>query len=166
VKTGPTASPKYATFDTFRIIDERNIFDPNRIGRTIRSTNDQPRGDTITLVGTMQYEKGLFAFFDGSNPSFQKALHEKEVIDQYTVTHIASDRVDLTRDGQPITLKIGQQLRRPVGGDWTVVGAEIARSEANVASSATEAAKAPAIPADASETLKRLMEQRQKQLKQ
>ena len=159
-----------ASFDTFRIIQERNIFNPNRVGRTTRGSDVQvPRGDIITLVGTMNYEKGLFAFFDGSSAAYQKALKEGQAIDQYTVTRIRSDGVDLTRAGQPVALTIGQQLRRPVGGDWTVVALETVRSEADTASAAAAAAStpaAPAIPAGASDTLKRLMEQRQKDLKQ
>lgn len=158
--TGPT----YASFDTFRIIDDRNIFDPNRISRTARNNEDPPRGDMLTFVGTMQYEKGFFAFFDGSNASFRKAIHETEPIAQYTVTHIAADSVDLMRDGQPITLRIGQQLRRPIGGDWALAGADFARSEAGPAPPGTPTEPPPPPPA-ASDTLKRLMEQRQKQLK-
>ncbi len=158
--TGPSAS-----FDTFRIIVERNIFDPNRIGRTAGTAENQPpRGDMISLVGTMRYEKGLFAFFDGSNASFQKALHEGESIAQYTVTRIGSDGVELTRDGQKFSLTVGQQLRRPVGGDWTVAALETVQRETDTAPAA-DATPSPAIPAGASDTLKRLMEQRQKQLK-
>lgn len=157
--------PIYASFDTFRIIDERNIFDPNRVGQVARSANDQPRGDTITLVGTMHYEKGLFAFFDGSNASFQKALHETETIAQYTVTHIANDGVELMRDGQRLSLKIGQQLQRPVGGDWSVMALDTTRNE--IASTSNSDVTTPSIiPPDAPDTLKRLMEQRQKQLRQ
>ena len=157
--TGPAAS-----FDAFRIIEERNIFDPNRIGRTARGTENQPaRDDVISLVGTMHYEKGLFAFFDGSAAGFQKSLHEGETIAQYTVTHIGNDGVELTRDGQKFSLTIGQQLRRPVGGDWKVVALDTVHREAETAP-APDAAPSPAIPAGASDTLKRLMEQRQKQL--
>src|SRR5882724_12245240 len=50
-------------FDTFRIISQRNIFDPNRTGRIItdRTPHNHPHTvDTITLVGTMSYPKGKF----------------------------------------------------------------------------------------------------------
>ncbi len=158
--TAPTAS-----FDNFRIIVERNIFDPSRIGRTAAGADHQlPRGDTISLVGTMHYEKGLFAFFDGSSASYQKSLHEGDLIAQYTVTLIGNDGVELLRDGQRLNLTIGQQLNRPVGGDWTVVALDAVRSEADAAR-AQATSPVPDIPADASDTLRRLMEQRQKQLK-
>jgi hypothetical protein len=152
----------------FRIIEERNIFNPNRVGRTVAGTDTPgPQNDTITLVGTMHYEKGLFAFFAGSSPTYQKALHEGELIAQYTVTRIAKDSVDLTRDGQKLTLAIGQALQRPPGGDWTVTTPVVAVAPAPEASRPADqpASASPAVAADASETLKRLMEKRQQQLK-
>ena len=158
--------------DAFRLISDRNIFNPNRTGRRDRSTEEAaPRIDTISLVGTMNSEKGLFAFFDGSDAAYRKALRIGEVVADFKVTQIAGDGAELERAGKPLSMKVGQQLRRPEGADWTLIGVDLARSEAIAARSA-EAARAAesntplAIPADASETLKRLMEQRQKQLKQ
>lgn len=162
VPTGPT-------FETYRLIGDRNIFNPNRIGRSSRSSEERaPRTDVISFVGTMQYEKGLFAFFDSPDSSYRKTLKEGGVVGKFTVKAITADSVELERDAKPLTLKMGQQLRRPEGGEWSVIGADIVRSEAR----AVEAAAAPvpvgppAIPADASEALRRLMEKRQQQLKQ
>ena len=165
----PTAA---VSVDAFRLISDRNIFNPNRTGRRDR-TAEEPvsRIDTISLVGTMNSEKGLFAFFDGSDAAYRKALRTGETVADFKVTQIAGDGAELERAGKPISMKVGQQLRRPEGADWTLIGVDLARSEAIAARSA-EAARAAesnaplAIPADASETLKRLMEQRQKQLKQ
>jgi hypothetical protein len=159
VVTGPSTN-----IDAFRIITERNIFDPNRTGRIVRGSDNQPQNDTISLVGTMHYEKGLFAFFDGSGPSFKKSLREGETIAQYTVAHIRNEGVELTRDGRQFFLTIGQQLRRPVGGDWTAIGLDTLRSESDPARVADTTAPS-ASPPGASDTLKRLMEQRQKQLR-
>lgn len=167
----PAAAARPATgFEAFRLITERNIFDPNRTGRSARGSEEAPpRPDVISLVGTMHYDKGLVAFFDGSGAAFQKTLHEGESIAEYAVARIDQTGVELTRDGRRIPLRVGQQLRRPVGGDWAVVALETVRNEAEAQRSAATAAASPAspaaIPANASETLKRLMEQRQKQLK-
>lgn len=152
----------------FRIIEERNIFNPNRVGRTIAGADTPaPQNETIAFVGTMNYEKGLFAFFASSTASFQKTLHEGEQVAQYTVGHIAKDTVDLTRDGQKLTLNIGQALSRPPGGDWTVTTPVVVVATAPEAARTAEQSTStpPAVPADASETLKRLMEKRQQQLK-
>ena len=161
-----------ASVDAFRLISDRNIFNPNRTGRRDRSTEEPaPRVDTISLVGTMNSEKGLFAFFDGSDAAYRKALRIGETVADFKVTQIAGDGAELERAGKMLSMTVGQQLRRPEGADWTLIGLDLARSEAIAARSA-EAARAAesnaplAIPADASETLKRLMEQRQKQLKQ
>jgi hypothetical protein len=159
------AAPAPATFDTFRLLSERNIFDPNRIGRSARGSSEsaQPRGDLITLVGAMDSEKGLYAFFDSPDTNFRKALHEGDTIALYTVKHITTASVELMRDGKPYALRIGQQIRRPEGGDWSIVEGEAARSSPTITSTDVSTLT---IPADASDTLRRLMEQRQKQLKQ
>jgi hypothetical protein len=165
----PSAVIAVTGFDAFRLISERNIFDPNRVGQSTRTGEPPPpRADLISLVGTMHYEKGLFAFFDGSAPAFRKALSEGESVADYAVAHIAANSVELVRNGQRLTLTVGQQLRRPVGGDWTVVALDTAHSEAKAqpADVSTDNPSAtPAIPPDASDVLRRLMEQRQKQLK-
>jgi hypothetical protein len=162
-KTVPAAAN--GSFDSFRLIGDRNIFDPNRRSRSARSASSEPlapTGDTIAFVGTMDYDQGVFAFFDSSDARYRKVLPEGGALAEFVVKHVEARRVDLTRDGKVTTLQITQQLHRPDGGDWTVAGA----SPAPAVSAASEGDAAPAIPADASDILKRLMEQRQKQLKE
>ena len=162
-------APAGPAFETYRLIGDRNIFNPNRVGRSSRSSEaPAPRTDVITFVGTMQYEKGLFAFFDSPDAAYRKALNEGGALGKFTVKSIAADSVELERDAKPLTLQMGQQLRRPDGGEWSVVGAEIVRREARAAEAAANPGPgAPlAIPADASDALRRLMEKRQQQLKQ
>src|ERR1041385_6179537 len=63
-------SPSRLHFSSFRIITERNIFNPRRSARyvpTERTRRPSTRTDSFALVGTMSYEKGFFAFFDGSS---------------------------------------------------------------------------------------------------
>jgi hypothetical protein len=164
------AGPAPITFETFRLIGDRNIFNPNRVGRSSRNSEEAPpRSDIISFVGTMDYAKGYYAFFDGSERAYQQTLKEGGKIGPFIVKNITADSVELARDPNPFSLKMGQQLRKPVGGDWTLVGADVARAEARAAEAAAAAATATqpqAIPADASEALRRLMEKRQNQLKQ
>jgi hypothetical protein len=155
------------SLDAFRLITDRNIFNANRTSRRDRSTEiPVARVDTITLVGTMDYDKGVYAFFDGSDAELRKALQAGQPIAQFTVTTIARDGVELTRDGKTFKMNIGQQLRRPEGGDWTLVGADVARTETPATRPGDDATAAAPIPADASDIVRRMMEQRQKQLKQ
>lgn len=174
-KTPVTAPPERATssvltptgsLDSFRVITDRNIFNANRTGRRERNEAPAPRVDTITLVGTMDYEKGEFAFFDGSNADNRKALHVGQTIAQFTVSKIERDGVELESAGKTLKMSIGQQLRKPEGADWTLVGADVVRSEAATANASADPAAPAAIPADASDVVRRMMEQRQKQLKQ
>lgn len=170
VQPTKAAAPTGVTLDTVRFIGDRNIFNPNRVGRSSRNSEEAPpRSDVISFVGTMDYAKGFYAFFDGSERAYQQTLKEGGKIGPFVVKNITADSVDLVRDPNPFSLKMGQQLRRPVGGDWTLVGADIARAEARAAEAAAAAATATqpqAIPADASEALRRLMEKRQNQFKQ
>jgi len=160
--------PAAPTFETYRLVGDRNIFNPNRIGRSRSSEAPAPRNDVISFVGTMQYEKGLFAFFDSPDAAYRKALNEGGALGKFTVKGITADSVELERDAKPLTLRMGQQLRRPEGGEWSVVAADVVRSEARAAEAAANPGPgAPlAIPADASDALRRLMEKRQQQLKQ
>jgi hypothetical protein len=157
-------SPK---LESFRVITARNIFDPNRVDASARAGNrDLPRatGDFIALVGTMQFEKGLYAFFDSTSPKYRQVLKAGGRIGDFTVKKVTHQGVELARDDKTYPLRVAQQLRRPEGGDWTVSAAE--RIEEAVATSAAGEAAPLAIPAGASDVLKRLMEKRQKQLKQ
>jgi hypothetical protein len=158
-----------ASFDAFRIVNDRNIFNAYRTGRRDSNSGDNaPRNDIITLVGTMDYEKGLLAFFDGSEPSYRKALHVGESVGPFKLTQVAADHVAVERDGKPLALQVGQQFRRPEGGDWTLIAADIVRAEAAQAAQAQSASAtaAPAIPANADPVLRKLLEARQNSLKQ
>jgi len=165
------SAPADPKFDTFRVVLERNIFNPNRAPRSRAAPEEKPpRVDEIFLVGTMQSDKGLLAFFDSADSEFRKNLREGDSIAGFKLRRIAADGVELLRDEQPIALKVAQQLRRPEGGDWTVNTGSVERADTRAASSpdgvrSAAAAAATQIPADASEALKRLMQQRQKQSK-
>jgi hypothetical protein len=163
------AAPVVANFDAFRLIGDRNIFNPNRTGRRMPGSDEPaPKMDVIAFVGTMDYEKGLLAFFDSPDGTFRKVLREGQTIAQFTVKNITANSVDLVRDPKPFSMKVGMQLRKPVGGDWSLIAADVVREEARAAEAAstTAATAMPVIPPDASEALKRLMEKRQNQLKQ
>jgi hypothetical protein len=165
-KASPTAAN--GSFDSFRLIGDRNIFDPNRRSRVRSASNEPPvpTGDTIAFVGTMDYDQGIFAFFDSSDARYRRVLPEGGKLAEFVVKHVEARRVDLTRDGKVTTLDITQQLHRPPeGGDWAVTGASPIPAVSATADGGA-APTVPAVPADASDILKRLMEQRQKQLKE
>src|SRR5687768_4550742 len=65
-----TNGTSISSFDGFKIISDRNIFNQNRApGSTSRDqaqSRPAPVIHALSLVGTMSYEKGTFAFFDGT----------------------------------------------------------------------------------------------------
>ncbi|MCX6923759.1 MAG: hypothetical protein NT154_11210 [Verrucomicrobia bacterium] len=112
-------------YANFRIIVDRNIFDPNRIPRRIgdRVIRQAPRSvDSLTLVGTMSYENGTFAFFDGSSYDYKKALKLTDVIAGYKVADIMPNSVKLAAGTNELELKVGMQMRREEDGPWLVAG--------------------------------------------
>jgi hypothetical protein len=157
------AAGRVTSFSSFQLIGNLNIFNPNRVGYVPGSA--QPHSDTIAFVGTMDSAKGRLAFFNSSNASFRKAMGQGGMIADFTVTRIETDRVELTKDSKPTWLAMGQQLRRPPGGEWEPGAGGSLAAEAG-ASVSPDAAAAPAIPPGADDVVKRLMEKRQQQLKQ
>ena len=159
-------------FDSFRLISERNIFNPNRTGRRDRSSEEQaPRLDVISLIGTMESDRGLRAFFYGSETAFRKALKVGDSVEKFKVAQIAPNVVDLERDGKTLAMRVGQQLRRPEGGEWNLISIDIVRNEAAAEAAKDAAGKidpsAPVvIPVNDDEVTRRLMEKRNKDLKQ
>jgi hypothetical protein len=171
---GPT---DYASFNRF--VTDRNIFDPNRqphsySPNTLRTTprrtvrNSAPG---IMLVGTMSYEKGMFAFFNGNSSDLKKALQVTEKIADYTVTDISANRVKLASADkkQQLELKIGDGLRQE-NGKWVFAGAgELPAgtgspgSAGGESSSEAGATAAPGPAGEPNDVLKRLMQLREKE---
>ena len=124
----PTNPPARVDDSTLRLITERNIFNANRSGRVVRaSPRKTVRVDAFALLGTMSYEKGSFAFFDGSNPDFRTALKPAATIADCKVLDIGPKGVKLEANGKPVELPVGSQMRREEGGQWQVAeGTEFA----------------------------------------
>jgi hypothetical protein len=106
-------------FSAFKIISERNIFDPNR--RPVRDRlPPTPRVvDSFALTGTMSYDRGIFAVFDGTSSDYHKLLGLNGKIAGYSVTEITHDHVKLTLGTNEIELKVGMQMRRSPDGKWS-----------------------------------------------
>ena len=172
---GVPSPTDYARFSSF--VTDRNIFDPSRQPHSYTPGN-RPRVRTrtrtetpgIVLVGTMSYEKGWFAFFNGNSDELKKALRVGEKIADYTVAGIlpGSVRLESADKKAQLDLKVGDGLRQE-NGKWVFAGTgEVAA--APVASPANDSANedksAPAAPPSAVEqndVLKRLMQMREKE---
>jgi hypothetical protein len=120
----PAAAPARMTFDAFRMVSDRNIFNPNRYarssGRTAPRTSSQPaaRVESISLVGVLAYDKGYYAFFDGTSSAYKQAIQTGGTIGQYHVTQVAPELVRLVVGTNTFDLKVGMQMRREDEGEW------------------------------------------------
>jgi hypothetical protein len=113
-------SPSRTDFPSFKVIAERNIFNANRSRG--RSGTEKPRiVDSLSLLGTMSYERGQFAFFDGSKPEYKKTLKPDATIAGYKIAEIAPNGVKLEAEGKQIDLPVGSQMRREEEGEWEIV---------------------------------------------
>jgi hypothetical protein len=113
------ASASQLDESAFRIVSERNVFNANRSGGQVRlSTRRTSRVESFALVGTLAYEKGAFAFFDGSSSEFTKVLKPNGVIAGHKLVDILTDGVKLEADGKTFELAIGSAMRREDEGAW------------------------------------------------
>lgn len=166
-----TNAPSRLDFTSFTIISDRNIFNPNRSARSRggEPAPPAPRVPTVesfTLVGTMSYEKGQFAFFDGTGAQFKQALKPGDAIAGFTLSGISTNQVKLKSGEMELEFPLGMQLRREDQGEWKLT----ARTETYVSASAPAtdtSTNAPGTPAS-SETdslLERLRKKREQELK-
>ncbi|MGC3961424.1 MAG: hypothetical protein QM813_26910 [Verrucomicrobiota bacterium] len=124
VESTNSPAPTRLTFDSFRTVSDRNIFNPNRYarstGRSSRSTPSTPasRVESLSLVGVIAYEKGYYAFFDGTSGDYRQAVQTGATVGEYKVTRITSDIVQLAHGTNTYDLKVGMQMRREDEGDW------------------------------------------------
>jgi hypothetical protein len=157
-------------FESFSLIVDRNIFNPYRLGpspgRSQRSSRESSVTPFIALVGTMRYEKGFFAFFDGHDPRYRKAIKDGDSFAGYVVSSVEQNQVQLTQNGKSVTMRVSQQLRRNASEAWVLDANSTYQAPDPAQAAASDPTAPPEIPANASEVLKRLMEKRQKQLKQ
>ena len=163
----PTNAPAIADYSSFRIIADQNIFDPNRYPHAGRS---RPRlvsrsAPGFSLVGTMSYQQGMIAFFDGTDSDYRKVLSLNGTIAGYRVEAITLNGVRLTSTNKPVELAVGGQLRQE-GGQWQLASqGEAPISQAETDTPATVPSSAPASSGEPNDVLKKLMQQREQELK-
>ena len=114
-------------FSAFQIINDRNIFDPNRRPRVQQGQRSAPRVqqivDSFSLVGTMSYSNLLLAFFDGTSSEYRKSLEVGGKIAGYSAMAITYNTVTLKSGTNEIVLKVGMQMRRSEDGSWAATDA-------------------------------------------
>ena len=131
------------------------------------------RTDAFALRGTMSYEKGRFAFFDGTSSDYRKAAQADDTIAGFKVAEVGKDSVKLESNGKQIQLQIGMQMKKPDQGEWEVsTGADIVdlNASAGTGDTNTTGTTQPASSGSSassggeSDILKRLMQRREQQI--
>jgi hypothetical protein len=160
-----SASAQGSDFTAFKIIAERNIFDPNRSPRRRDSATARPKTvDQFALVGVMSYDKGPVAFFDGSTTQYRKALRTKDKIADWNIEAIEADAVKLASGTNKVHLAVGGRMRRPEGGDWSPVDPGESRPANGANSAEAKPAQSDAGSAEPdNDVLKRLMQRREQE---
>jgi hypothetical protein len=118
--SGARITPR-APFSAFKIITVTNIFNTKRRADYKPPTTSNvryTRSESFGLVGVMTYDKGPFAFFEGSGSEFQKVLKPEETIAGFKVGAIEPGSVKLISPTNEVELKVGMQLARQDGGPW------------------------------------------------
>jgi hypothetical protein len=158
-------------YSAFRIIGERNIFNQHRQHREKGQSKSTTTGDRFSLVGTMSYEKGDFAFFDGTSSEYRKILQIDGTIAGHKVTQITPLSVKLKIDMQEVEMKVGSQMRRDDEGAWqpSAVGELPPVPFTPAAGIATNPAESGPSNSDsngeANDVLKKLMQKREQEMK-
>jgi hypothetical protein len=126
-RTASTNAPGVRDLAFFQLITDRNIFDPTRVP-TRRQTYTMPvaqaktyaRNTYFTLVGIMEYEKGPFAFFDGTTYDLRKVvkLRDTNTIAGFKVAEITRNGVKLRQETNTYELRVGMLMRRTDAGGW------------------------------------------------
>jgi hypothetical protein len=151
-------------YPAFRVILDRNIFNANRTPRSggkapAREPERRVRSETFSLMGTMSYEKGRFAFFEGSSPQFRKVLQADESIAGFKIVEVAPTSVKLQpTNGHTLELPVGGQMKKREEEPWQLSG----RAEASGPGAASTSGGASPNAGDP-EILKRLTERRQQE---
>jgi len=115
----------------------------------------------------MSYEKGEFAFFDGTSSDYRKALKLSDMIAGYKVADITPTAVSLASGTNELKLGVGMQLRREEEGPWRLSSQSTSYSStsaSNSTSTSTASNSQSSTSSDAdSDVIKRLMQRRQQE---
>lgn len=172
------------SFDRFRLIHERNIFNSERRtplppGRTPPPEPVRPpRTQSISLNGTICYESKAFAFLGSSESELRGIFSPGDQVGNLKLVSVDSHGIRLTEGDVSLNVPVGQGLQRSGDDPWrvsSVTSGAFASSNSSGRSRPAEAETpsrtndTPAAAAggggggDMSEIMRRMMERRRAQ---
>lgn len=174
-----TTASKGRAFVDFKLIYERNIFDPNRQPATVRKSRARQavptKVESLSLVGTLLSDKESYAFFDGSESRFRTVLKTSNSIAGLTLIGITTSSVKLLNESNTVELPMGMHLKRQDEGEWELAAGtgsygSSSTSSPSTTTTSTSSSSDPAAPAPSGSTpgedevIKRLMQKREQEL--
>jgi hypothetical protein len=119
----PAGAPE---FKDFKIILDRNVFDPSRSQRSSREerTRRVQPPDRLVLAGALIDNQRAVAFFEGSKREYNTEIQRGETIDGYVITSIRTDRIIMQKGNHRIDLPVGSSLTKRSGEDWALSSRE------------------------------------------
>jgi hypothetical protein len=166
-----SGTPARADYSSFTIVAERNIFNPHRS----KHSGDRPpprtepekrvKMDRFALLGTMSYEKGRYAFFDGSSADFRKVAKPEDSIAGFKIAEVAPTCVKLLlTNGTLLELCVGMQMKKTEDSDWQLAGkADSAEGSGTNGSSGSGSAASRSSAPEPDDVLKRLLAKREQE---
>jgi len=159
-----------SSFEDYKIIIERNIFDGNRnapvkklpVSKPTPVIPPPPVLEHITLVGAMIQTNNKtsltqeIAFFSGSKPEYSVALKKGMKIAGFEIINITTSNIILDKKGYQINLPVGKSVTGNKEVEWKPTDSSV-----SVVGSTKET---PKVSEDNSELLKKLIERRRQQL--
>lgn len=115
-------SPRATGFDSYKLVVERNIFDPGRRPETPGSTRPRvstaPAVSTILLAGAVVREDARTAIFTSSIADHSGRRVTGDTIAGLVIESIDTTGVTLAMEGTSRKWPVGGILRRIDDGDW------------------------------------------------
>lgn len=98
--------------DEFKILIERNIFDPNRRPNYMPPppSATPPEQPKIALAGVFLDPSETVAIFEGTRPEYNVAIHQGGILMGYRLSKIHPDKVQLTMDGTKLEMPVAAKL--------------------------------------------------------
>lgn len=165
------AEPPAPSYDAFRLVRLRNLFDPDRRGpRGDAAASTAPRAggplpNYLTFTGAMVTNGRKLAFFSGARPEYNRVIGPRDRIADFVVNEVSDGQVELRLGDQKIIVAVGQNVPLTGSSAASQPGLQPPPEAAPAPPVATSAGAAPAPSAGgADEVLRRMMERRQKEI--
>jgi hypothetical protein len=111
-----SAQEKKGSYDTFKLMKARNIFDPNRQPVRTEQPRDREQRESrtrpnwIALTGTMVTDDKALAFFNSSRADARKVAGVGEQVGEFKVLAVTPVQVEWEREGKRTVLAVGRQI--------------------------------------------------------